>query len=594
MTPNPARSVLLLSTLAALATTVGCAPGGLGDEHGHATSHTGSFAYEADDVHGVDISVYSGRMTDEEMECFWDNGVRHVIVGTQELGTARQQLDLAVAHGMTVDTYVYLVWTGNVRAQVESAVALSRSYPVGMLWLDVEQDPAALDRHQLEDRLDEAARACGDFPCGIYTGGWWWNPIMGGSAIVADLPLWFANYDGNPDPATYPTQRVGPWTGSWGKQYAGDLRLCGIDVDLDTIRVTTRPSQPHLGRPAAPTGAPPAPTHLSPTGYELVPSWIDVRMIASTITGATRYEFAVESWNGSAYAAYYTWTSATSARSFSPNVPGTTYRFRVRATNGSGAGAWSAWSYFQYGSSSPRPPEPGSTTPAPSDPPPSTPTPTPSDPPPSTPPPPSTTSLGDPSPADGARVTSSSITMSRGAISGTHTYAFEVQYDSGGAWLGYYAYTGSTSTRTFWPAYANTAYRWRESVDGGAASAWAIVLFGASATAPGSTPSDPPPSPPAPTPSPSGAPTGLSPSATTITTGSVTLRCDAYTGATRYELVVEVLSGGTWSSYTTYTTTAPSKTFYPVTHGTSYRFRVRAQTASAWSPASSYATFDFR
>jgi hypothetical protein len=66
------------------------------------------------------------------------------------------------------------------------------------------------------------------------------------------------------------------------------------------------------------------------------------------------------------YAAYYTYTSTTSARQFSPRNANTTYRFRVRATNGAGTGPWSTWSYFEYGTVASRPPEPGTTTPPPS------------------------------------------------------------------------------------------------------------------------------------------------------------------------------------------------------------------------------------
>jgi GH25 family lysozyme M1 (1,4-beta-N-acetylmuramidase) len=354
---------LVLSISSPLTTLAGCHPAGLAARGSEGSSRS---SVETARVHGVDISVWSGRVTDAEMECFWDHGVRHVIVGTQEIGIARQQIEMAIEHGMTVDAYVYLMWDRDMRRQVEDALAFARSYPVGMLWLDIEQDPAGLDRAALEDRIQTAAETCGDFPCGVYTGGWWWNAHMGSSRIVEDLPLWYAHYDGNPSIDTYPSQRVGTWASPWGKQYAGDLDLCGIDVDLNTIRVTTTPSRPHVGLPAPAPGVPAAPTGLSPTGYERVPGWMDARVLSRTIPGATRYDFEIESWNGVRYAAYYTYTSTTSARQFSPRNANTTYRFRVRATNGAGTGPWSTWSYFEYGTVASRPPEPGTTTPPPS------------------------------------------------------------------------------------------------------------------------------------------------------------------------------------------------------------------------------------
>lgn len=588
---SPRLAVLLAASLC----TVACNPAGLGARRAHRSgTSTTMLSVEARQMHGVDISVWSGRVTDSEMECFWDSGVRHVIVGTQEMGIARQQMEMAIEHGMTVDAYVYLLWDGDIRAQVASALAFARSYPVGMLWLDVEQAPDGRGRAELEDLVADAADACGDFPCGIYTGGWWWNEHMGDSEIVTDLPLWFANYDGSPSMDTYASQRVGAWEAAWGKQYAGDLHLCGIDVDLNTILVTTTPSRAHATPAPAAPGPPAAPTGLSPTAYEHVPGWLDVRMLSRSIAGATSYEFSIEAWSGSRYAPYYTYSSTTSAREFSPRTANTTYRFRVRATNGFGTGAWSAWSYFQYGTVSGRPPEPGATTEPP--PPPSDPT----SPPPSDPTPPPATdpgTFGAPSPADGARVTGSSITMSRGAVSGTSTYSFEIQYFDGAAFAHYYEYMGPSSSRTFYPAYANTAFRWRVRANAGTWSAWATVLFGAGATAPGATPSEPTPTPtpsPAPAPSSAGVPTNLSPSGGTITTPSVTLRCDPVSGATSYELAIEVRSGATFGAYYTYTSSTPSKTFYPATHGTAYRFRVRASTAAGFGPWSSYATFDFR
>ncbi|MFO0712539.1 MAG: GH25 family lysozyme [Sandaracinus sp.] len=609
------RSLAILSALVVLALSAGCQPAGLAARDQEGASRERSVRAP---TLGVDISVWSGRGTDAEMECFWDHGVRHVVVGTQEPGIATQQMEMAINHGMSVDAYVYLVWSRDVRAQVRDAIAFASRYPVGILWLDMEDDPGSLGAGALEDRVAQAAEACGDYPCGVYTGGWWWNEHMGRSEVVTDLPLWYAYYDHDPSLATYPSQRVGAWGTPWAKQFDGDLRLCGIDVDLDTIPVMVPASRPHVGLPAAAPGVPAAPTNLSPTGYERVASWLDVRVMSDSVPGATSYELAVEAWNGTRYATYYTYTSTTSARSFSPSISDTTYRFRVRATNGAGTGAWSSWSYFQRGAVSGRPPEPGASPsdpapsdpapsdPAPSDPAPSDPAPSdpaPSDPAPSDPAPSDPAGLGAPSPADGARVTGASITMTRGALSGSHTYAFEIQYGAATGWAHYYDYAGSASSRTFWPAYASTAYRWRVAVDGGAPSAWATVLFGAGAVAPGTSdpapsdpvPSDPAPSDPAPSdPAPAGAPTNLSPSGGTVTTDAVTLRCDPVASATSYELAIEVASGASFVPYYTYTSSTPSKTFYPATHATTYRFRVRARTSAGWSPWSTSATFGYR
>lgn len=549
-----------------------------------------------DGIYGIDISVWSGTVTDTEMDCFWDEGVRHVIVGMQDYRIAKQQLDMAIARGMTVDAYVYLVWDGDVVRQVENAIAFLREYPIGMIWLDVEEDPAGRGRAELEGLVADALAACGDAACGIYTAAWWWNPAMGGSSAFADVPLWYALYDGEPSLATWPSDEFGGWVEVWGKQYAGDLDLCGIDVDLNTIAVTTTASVPHPAPLPVPPGLPAQPTGLDPDGSR-VPTWQEVRMLCAAVPGATRYEFAIEYWSGSSYRAYYTYSGSTNARSFSPGFTNTAYRYRVRAANASGFGPWSSYARFDYGTvSAPPPSEPPPSEPPPSEPPPSEPPPSeppPSEPPPSEPPPsePPPTEDGL-SPVDGSRVTTDSVTLSRNPITGATRYEHEIEYWNGSAFAHYYTYAGSSPSRTFWPAYRDTTYRWRVRTTTSAGTlAWSpqvTFLFGAASEPP---PSEPPPSEPPP-PAVPGAPTGLTPSGGTISTSSVALGCDAVDGATTYEMAIEYIVSGSYRPYYTYTSSTPSKTFYPATRGTTYRWRVRARTAAGWGPTSAWATFD--
>ena len=40
-------------------------------------------------VFGVDVAMYRGRSRQAELDCYWDSGVRHVIVGTQVEEDAR-------------------------------------------------------------------------------------------------------------------------------------------------------------------------------------------------------------------------------------------------------------------------------------------------------------------------------------------------------------------------------------------------------------------------------------------------------------------------------------------------------------------------
>ncbi|MBZ0117683.1 MAG: hypothetical protein K8H88_11845, partial [Sandaracinaceae bacterium] len=348
------------------------------------------------------------------------------------------------------------------------------------MWLDVEHDPAGRGVAQLEDQIQLAVEACGTFSCGIYTANWWWQPAMRGSEAFADLPLWYAHYDHDPDVGTWPAQRFGGWAEPWGKQFEGDIRVCGIDVDLNTIRVSTTASIAHPPPQPVVPGVPGAPVGLDPHSRASIPTWQDVRMLCAAVPGATSYDFHIQSYTGSSWADYYTYSSRTNARSFSPNIQNRTYRFRVRAKNASGTGTWSAWATFDYGTV---------TAPPPSEPP--------VEPPPVEPPPPTSDAL---SPADGTRITTSTVTLSRSSASGATRYEFAIEYWSGSAYASYYTYAGSAPSRTFYPVYANTAYRWRVRVTTSAgAQAWSsyqTFLFGAGAVAPGTPPGPPPPEPP--------------------------------------------------------------------------------------------------
>lgn len=53
-------------------------------------------AHPFDPVLAVDVSYWSGYISESEVACWQDNGVRHVIAGTQNLDIARQQFETAV------------------------------------------------------------------------------------------------------------------------------------------------------------------------------------------------------------------------------------------------------------------------------------------------------------------------------------------------------------------------------------------------------------------------------------------------------------------------------------------------------------------
>jgi len=97
-----------------------------------------------DAVFAVDVSHWEGPISQYEMDCFWSQGVRHVVSGTQLTEITRQQLQMAVDRGMSVDAYVYLYWDRDPAAQVADAFAAVDGFPIGRMWLDVEEAAGGL------------------------------------------------------------------------------------------------------------------------------------------------------------------------------------------------------------------------------------------------------------------------------------------------------------------------------------------------------------------------------------------------------------------------------------------------------------------
>jgi len=201
------------------------------------------------------------------------------------------------------------------------------------------------------------------------------------------------------------------------------------------------------------------------------------------------------------------------------------------------------------------------------------------------------------------------------------SYQLAVERWSGTAWLTYYTWTNPNAFVKFSPAVHDAMYHFRvraqnahgwgpwsdwssfdygtytgprpagggTGTDGGAAAdAGASVDSGGtvdsgaaadsgSATDAGSLPN---------------VPDNLSPDGDVlITTPNVALDCSTVAGATGYQFAIDYQSSGSYAPYYTYSTTAPTQTFYPAVHGVGYRWRVRAEVGGIYGGWSPYATF---
>jgi hypothetical protein len=403
-------------------------------------------------VYALDVSVYTRMIGWNEYECLWSEGVRHIIAGTQDPVVTAQQLDFAVASGMTVDLYVYLYWEWSVADQVRDALLLAEGRPIGRLWLDVEEDPAGRSSGELVRLVREGLEACGDFPCGIYTGAGFWRTHMNDTTVFRDVPLWYARYEPPFNLDDFEEERFGGWTSAVAKQYSGTVYVCGtgrwrLNVDenywlrdaVPTVEVD-RTFMPFAGPPPAPDGLYPA------GGVALAQEY--VKMMARPIDGALEYELEVVRYDGTAFRPYFRYGSLREPTRLQFSMTrNRTYRWRIRARNEHGFGAWSPFAQFDLGRVASPPPLPGADPPPPPVPP-------------AAPPPSDVPAIV--SPPDGARVTTSAVTLACTPVDRASSYAFEIEHEAGaGDYRPYYTHSASRPERTFYPLRSYPRYRWR-------------------------------------------------------------------------------------------------------------------------------------
>ena len=395
-------------------------------------------------LYAVDVSMWEGPIAQHSMDCLWDSNVRHVVAGTQVEEVTRQQLSMAVARGMTVDAYVYLYWDEAMAAQVQRAFSRVTGFPIGRLWLDVEENVRGRPAAQVIELVQQAVDACRaqapeGVDCGIYTGPGFWKSYLGNTTRFADVPLWYAQYNDVTSLSAWRTEKFGGWAAPAAKQWAERV-LCGIGLDRNTMQVRTTPAvvvdRTVLPRP---TAVPPAPTGLAPRGVTQLDY---LRLMADSIPWATSWSFAVEHWSGTKWTTYATWSQAVPSRTIFPYWKNHLYRFRARATNAKGIGAWSDWAQVEVGAwTGARPSQ----------------APPPQQPPPTQPPPTEAGAPTDLTP-NGDTLTSASVTMACAPMTGATSYEFALEYLVSGAWRTYYAYQPTASKQTFYPA-AKTSHR---------------------------------------------------------------------------------------------------------------------------------------
>lgn len=175
--------------------------------------------------------------------CLKAAGVERVIMGCQRPQLASPMIVSARNAGIDVrDLYAFLYFGLDTTGQVNAAIAVGLSVGgIDTIWLDCESqakdgtEAAGLIPGQ---RIDEL-KACvalveqHGFRAGIYTGAWWWVPMMANTTEFAHLPLWHAAYPADGQPQH--TVNYGGWSQVAIHQYTSTLNLCGRNRDANFV-----------------------------------------------------------------------------------------------------------------------------------------------------------------------------------------------------------------------------------------------------------------------------------------------------------------------------------------------------------------------
>ncbi len=174
------------------------------------------------------MSNWAGRLRVDTISRWKAAAIEKVIVriSTERqdlIAITNQQIDSCAAEGLTIEGYLWLYFDPDdpPEAQVARALNAINDPVVQRLWIDCEEDTSRVD--DVVDWIRQALFACGAMPTGIYTSAGWWNRWTDTSHELDAYPLWLAQWDG--------VQELPP--GVAMKQYAGDVQLGGVTVDLN-------------------------------------------------------------------------------------------------------------------------------------------------------------------------------------------------------------------------------------------------------------------------------------------------------------------------------------------------------------------------
>jgi len=205
----------------------------------HELGYTKDLAAPNSGAYGVDVSSWVGQST---WTCIKNANYNFAIVrefmqtcqvDPNGVHTVANAWAAGLAH---VDVYLFPSYGCGTPAsgQVDAIINTMGGIPFGQIWIDIEtggQGSAANNYNWMMEALNHGTSRLGPGRMGVYSSRYMWSQVMPGYNGPTNYPLWYANYDGVPSFDNFPA--FAGWTSPSMKQFAGDVSVCGADVDLN-------------------------------------------------------------------------------------------------------------------------------------------------------------------------------------------------------------------------------------------------------------------------------------------------------------------------------------------------------------------------
>lgn len=193
-------------------------------------------------ITGLDMA---GSFSTSTFQCIKNAGYTFAILRAyRSMGsfdtTVTQSLTNAKSAGLTTDIYMFPCRGKNATAQVDEMISKVSGSLYGMVWIDVETNPSsgcswsghdANSNCQFVTEIINRVKSHGK-GVGIYSNANMWLSIFGSKSACTgpgSQQLWYAHYDNSPSFSDF--SAFGGWTKPYMKQFAGDVTVCGADVD---------------------------------------------------------------------------------------------------------------------------------------------------------------------------------------------------------------------------------------------------------------------------------------------------------------------------------------------------------------------------